>query len=142
MNKKIINYIIIGIMSLLILILVYFIVDKYYISNNKMLICEKTVDYSSETLTIKIKSKFNSTGAIVYTDQVEITKYDNENSYNTVIEAAKDVKDDHYKYDSKKLTISYIKDRVKYDVSKGENLFWYLSNKTSLEDQGYKCKIK
>ena len=133
--KKKINIIIICILTFLILLCGYLIVDKYFVSKTHTILC--TYENKNDVYKTKLirKIKYDETGKIISNqNMIENTYFDKE--------TYKQVKDELYtkktkkQFNDKKLTYTY---DAEEDVSNEYNN-WYVSYTDDLKELGYTCK--
>ncbi len=138
--KKKINYIIIAILVILIIACGYLLVDKLIFSKSKTMKCEYENKLADSVFSVVVTAKIDSTGEILDMTTTSTNKYTDETTYKSVEESLTGMG-----YVANKKNLLYKKVEKAQEVKDEEGKIlkqWYIYHKDSLEEQGYKCKVK
>ena len=134
------NYILIGLIVVLVILSGYLLVDKFVLSKSKTIICKFNKEEESLNYVVKKTIKVNAVGMITTEKTEVITTYNKESDYEHIKEyyATQDAK---VKFNDKKLMVNDIQFEGKMKDAEGNELeLWYYSYINGLKDSGYKCK--
>lgn len=139
--KKVINYIVIGILVVLIGLCVFLLIDKYSVKY-KTMICKNSTEYDDYKHTIIVTDKIDSTGKIINNKLEIVNVYKDKEYYNAAKEDALKEKKNVTSND-KKLTFTILEHDGKVEDDEGNEIeTWYVTFKNLYEKQEYICTIR